>query len=77
MSEDKLTELNNMKKSPEDIESATLHICACGEKHLKQEGALSHLETCESPKKYGETCCCGSDHVSKGNHHDCGQSSKV
>ena len=40
--------------------------CACGEKHGPQAGT-SHRESCTSPLKYGDTCCCRSEEAQK-NH---------
>nr|WP_319376522.1 hypothetical protein [uncultured Methanoregula sp.] len=54
------TATSNVKKSDEQNESTTLHTCACGEQHEEIPDSPSHRETCTSPKKFGNSCCCGS-----------------
>jgi len=60
------TESNNKKKA------TTLHTCACGETHEQHEEGKSHREECESPLKFGKTCCCGSDTTDKHARTPCG-----
>lgn len=51
-------------KNPVDPDSMTEHTCACGETHEHTPG-VSHREECTSPKKFGDTCCCGTGAASK------------
>ncbi|HVN74286.1 MAG TPA: hypothetical protein VMT44_06825 [Methanoregula sp.] len=46
------------------------HTCACGETH-EQVAGTSHRESCTSPLKFGDTCCCGSGQEPKA-RHPCG-----
>ncbi|HVP96641.1 hypothetical protein [Methanoregula sp.] len=48
------------------------HTCACGEKHEEHEAGVSHRESCTSPLKFGETCCCQSEDDAKNARHSCG-----
>ncbi|MFZ1127732.1 hypothetical protein [Methanoregula sp.] len=48
------------------------HTCACGEKHERHEDGVSHRESCTSPLKYGDTCCCRSDDDTGNAPHRCG-----
>jgi hypothetical protein len=55
-----------------EIEEFPLHTCACGEQHRHRIGGPSQRETCKSPKKNTDSCCCGSGHDPQRNHHRCG-----
>jgi hypothetical protein len=46
--------------------------CACGEKHGPDTEGVSHRDACESPLKFGGTCCCQSDETVEPAHHRCG-----
>jgi len=70
MPEDKQQHSSDIPEN--DDESATLHTCACGEQHRHRPGSLSHRDDCTSPKKFGDSCCCGSGAAAQGNKHRCG-----
>ena len=44
------------------------HTCACGEIHEQDAGDVSQRETCTSPLKFGNSCCCRSDDAAAKTH---------
>jgi len=54
----------------DDDDGHSLHTCACGEQHRHSPGSGSHRDECTSSKKFGDTCCCGSNNDS--NQQPCG-----
>jgi hypothetical protein len=46
--------------------------CACGEKHQNHAGHGSHRESCTSPLKFGNSCCCQPGEDPHPVHHRCG-----
>ena len=46
--------------------------CACGEKHEQYTEDVSHRESCTSPLKFGDSCCCQSDDAVQNAPHRCG-----
>ncbi|MFA6332688.1 MAG: hypothetical protein WCX22_07050 [Methanoregula sp.] len=52
--------------------STSLHTCACGEQHEELPGSPSHRDECTSPKKFGNTCCCGSGQDTAASQQRCG-----
>lgn len=46
--------------------------CACGEKHEPDTGGASHRESCTSPLKFGNSCCCEAGEEARNVHHRCG-----
>jgi hypothetical protein len=67
------TTYNDNTTPSDEKENITLHTCACGEQHRYRPGILHNRETCTSPKKFGDTRCCGSGRGPVGDHHRCGQ----
>lgn len=60
------------KESLDQKYSTHEHTCACGETHEHRPGSPSHRESCTSILKFGDTCCCGTGNVPKGDRHRCG-----
>lgn len=57
-------------QTPQDADAA--HTCACGETHPHTPGSPSHRDACTSPKKFGDSCCCGTDSAATNTHRCCG-----
>ncbi|MCK9579740.1 MAG: hypothetical protein M0Q92_04735 [Methanoregula sp.] len=72
MPEDTQPSSGDTGKSHDENESTTLHTCACGEQHEENPGSTSHRESCTSPLKFGDTCCCGSGNTPNREQHRCG-----
>ncbi len=51
---------NRKKDSVDAMPTTTEHTCACGETHEDHQPGISHRDSCTSPLKFGNTCCCGS-----------------
>jgi len=53
---------NDESEAQEQRECSSGNRCKCGEYHQPASGAGNHRESCTSPLKDGESCCCITDH---------------
>jgi|GEM_PF-1538686 len=63
---------NDQSAAPVQRGCTDENTCACGEKHEPDTEGVSHRETCTSPMKFGNSCCCEPGENTENAHHRCG-----